>query len=235
MQEFTEDLKTADTVDGAIARALKEARRYGLTYIAAHESPNLHRSTEADILYAGLPKDWTDYYLEQDFLNADPIVKAAADALVPFQWAQVTSRRDMQTDEARVMGESAEAGLLSGLLVPIDCAGPAKGFVSFAGGDSEIPRSAELDLHLIGIHLHHRLKVLNGGKSKDGGCVRLTPQEGECLLWISRGKSDWEIGEILSISERTARAHALSIKRKVGARTRVQAVVDAIQMGLIDP
>lgn len=134
------------------------------------------------------------------------------------------------------MAESADAGLVSGLLVPVDGISGYKGFISFAGSQREIDPMAEMDLHLIGIYFHHRLRqLLPSRPSTLKKAKALSPQEEQCLLWMSKGKSDWEIGEILSISERTARSHAQSIKRKVGARTRVQAVVDAIKGGMIEP
>jgi DNA-binding CsgD family transcriptional regulator len=49
--------------------------------------------------------------------------------------------------------------------------------------------------------------------------ARLTPRELECLRWTMEGKTAWEVGTILSISERTAvlhlnNAHRLSFKQR---------------------
>ena len=53
----------------------------------------------------------------------------------------------------------------------------------------------------------------------------LSNREREVLQWAAVGKSDWEIGEILSISEKTANAHIENVKRKYGVTSRVHAVV----------
>jgi DNA-binding CsgD family transcriptional regulator len=45
------------------------------------------------------------------------------------------------------------------------------------------------------------------------------------------GKSDWEIGEILAISERTAHNHVEAAKRLLDVGTRTQAVVQAWRRG----
>jgi len=57
----------------------------------------------------------------------------------------------------------------------------------------------------------------------------LSPRELQCLQWASKGKTDGEIGVILSISARTARFHIENAKRKLGAATRVQAVAEAMR------
>ena len=56
----------------------------------------------------------------------------------------------------------------------------------------------------------------------------LTFRETEILCWIARGKSDWEIGEILQISSKTVNFHVENAKRKFGVPTRVQAVLVAV-------
>jgi LuxR family transcriptional regulator, quorum-sensing system regulator BjaR1 len=62
----------------------------------------------------------------------------------------------------------------------------------------------------------------------------LTAREREVLAWISRGKSAWEIGEILGIAKRTVDEHAQTAARKLGAANRTQAVAIAVRDRLID-
>jgi DNA-binding CsgD family transcriptional regulator len=49
-----------------------------------------------------------------------------------------------------------------------------------------------------------------------------------------RGKPDWQIAEILEISHKTVNYHVEHFKRKLGAATRIQAVVLASRLGLLD-
>jgi DNA-binding CsgD family transcriptional regulator len=62
----------------------------------------------------------------------------------------------------------------------------------------------------------------------------LTPRELEVLTWAARGKSAWEIGEILHITKRTVDEHAQSAVRKLGAANRTQAVAIAQRSRIID-
>lgn len=61
----------------------------------------------------------------------------------------------------------------------------------------------------------------------------LTRQELECLRWCKEGKTNWEIGEILAISEKTAEFHLSNAMRKLGAGNRITAVVMGIKRGII--
>ncbi len=63
--------------------------------------------------------------------------------------------------------------------------------------------------------------------------MELTPREIEVLKWIASGKSDWQIGKILRISDKTVNFHVENMKRKCGVSTRIQVVVQAVQMGKI--
>lgn len=55
----------------------------------------------------------------------------------------------------------------------------------------------------------------------------LTPREAEVLAWVARGKSDAAIGNLLSISPRTANKHLEHVYRKLGVSSRAEAVAKA--------
>jgi DNA-binding CsgD family transcriptional regulator len=61
----------------------------------------------------------------------------------------------------------------------------------------------------------------------------LTGQEIECLRWCKEGKTNWEIGAILRISEKTVEFHLGNAMKKLGAGNRITAVVRALKLGLI--
>ncbi|MCC8948173.1 helix-turn-helix transcriptional regulator [Bradyrhizobium sp. Arg62] len=61
----------------------------------------------------------------------------------------------------------------------------------------------------------------------------LTSKETQCLTWCKEGKTNWEIGEILSISEKTVEFHLGNAMRKLGAANRISAVIAGIKRGVI--
>ncbi|MGI8649132.1 MAG: response regulator transcription factor, partial [Rubrobacter sp.] len=64
--------------------------------------------------------------------------------------------------------------------------------------------------------------------------ARLTKREMQVLTALAGGKSNKEIAEDLRISVDTERTHMFNILGKLGAHSRLQALVVAVQMGLID-
>jgi LuxR family quorum-sensing system transcriptional regulator CciR len=63
----------------------------------------------------------------------------------------------------------------------------------------------------------------------------LSDREKACLSWAVRGKSSWEIGKILSISENTVVFHIKNAMRKLNTNSRTVAAFRAIRLGLIEP
>lgn len=65
------------------------------------------------------------------------------------------------------------------------------------------------------------------------GDLLITERETEILSWVREGKSNQEIGVLLSISPLTVKNHVQKILRKLGASNRAQAVSRAISLQLI--
>ena len=63
----------------------------------------------------------------------------------------------------------------------------------------------------------------------------LTGRELEILAMVSQGLTMQQVGRRLGISPRTVETHVAKLYRKLGVRTRVQAVARAAHLGLIEP
>ncbi|HBI83968.1 MAG TPA: helix-turn-helix transcriptional regulator [Alcaligenaceae bacterium] len=61
----------------------------------------------------------------------------------------------------------------------------------------------------------------------------LTGRELECLEWVSHGKTSWEIGTILDLSERTVNFHLRNACQKLGVYGRQHAVAKALKSGML--
>ena len=74
-------------------------------------------------------------------------------------------------------------------------------------------------------------------QAREGSEVQaaLTPREHEILVLVSQGLTMAQVGRRLGISPRTVETHVAKLYRKLGVRTRVQAVSRASQLGLIEP
>jgi DNA-binding CsgD family transcriptional regulator len=65
--------------------------------------------------------------------------------------------------------------------------------------------------------------------------IPLTDRELECLSWSAAGKTAWEIGKILNLSEWTVVYHIEKTKKKFGVTRKQEVVAHAISLGLIKP
>jgi DNA-binding NarL/FixJ family response regulator len=68
-----------------------------------------------------------------------------------------------------------------------------------------------------------------------GDADPLTPRETEVVKLIAEGHTSREIGEVLTISEKTVERHRANILEKLGLRDRVALTRYAVRRGLVDP
>ena len=64
---------------------------------------------------------------------------------------------------------------------------------------------------------------------------QLTTREREVLMAIASGASNVEIAELLGITHATVKTHVSRVLAKLGARDRVQLVINAYETGLVRP
>lgn len=81
--------------------------------------------------------------------------------------------------------------------------------------------------------MHTRLDVKPILPHSPSKPCHLSPRELTVLLWMKEGKTNWEIAQILELSERTVRFHVGGIFEKLDVTSRTQAVARALGVGLI--
>lgn len=112
----------------------------------------------------------------------------------------------------------------------------ARGNANSIAGDSLTlePRSgARVQLMCLGMigADEYLFRLLTPGDENQDGILRrqfgLTQRESEVLLWIARGKSNRDIGEILGLSPRTVNKHLEQVYSKLGVENRASAAIRA--------
>ncbi len=86
------------------------------------------------------------------------------------------------------------------------------------------------DIHMAGLVLTERLMDFALPQVES---PPLTDRERDCLAFVADGRTDWEIANLLGISESTARFHLNNARRKLGAVNRAQAVARLATRGLL--
>lgn len=206
---------------------------FGLERIFISGIPLPGESIAPYVMLNGWPEPWSTRYIERGYVHVDPCARRLTSSATPFAWSEVPF--DRQQPEGRVMEEATEFGLMDGLCVPIYGVSGYQAGVSFGTRKLELDAAARSTLQLIGIYGHNRVREILGGNgnsaAKRAAC--LSPRELECLQWCSLGKTNWEISEILGLSERTVEHYLASATRKLDSVTRTQAVAEALRAGVI--
>ncbi|MCF4166494.1 LuxR family transcriptional regulator [Zavarzinia compransoris] len=230
--DMVDSIGAAETAESCFDVVTRFATDHGFVHGACMEVPRGTQMPDQALMMVRMPEAWVEHYIANDFALVDPVFRRAATELNPFTWANAA--RGVRPAGRRVMQEARAFGLHTGLTIPIH--GP-KGYraeVTFAGGQVDDDPRLIHKLRYLGLGLHDRLLALSG-RGLGEEVPKLTPREHECLHWVAAGKSDWAISQILSISETTVHWHVEGAKRKFSASTRMQLVVTAIRLGLIQP
>lgn len=172
------------------------------------------------------PDGWYEYYFRHDLRRANPVFRNLARRAAGFVWSEMDDR---VPGDRRWFDALAEFEMPDGMSVPSHGPGGRLGWISFTVERFDISPPERQAISLAGLALHDRLRVLAGDIAPP---VSLSTRERDCLGFVAQGKSDWEISVILSISQSTVHTHVENAKRKLGARTRAQAVARFICQGL---
>jgi LuxR family quorum sensing-dependent transcriptional regulator len=207
----------------------RAAERHGFSAFLCSATPNAGREPVNPILFDEWPETWWRRYIQRRHYVHDPMLKEMLRNANPFVWSDVMQRGTYTKAERTVMSEAAEAQMAEGFVVPIyGIAGDAH-VLTMTGEKPRTDVTARAELHLISMYAYARAQQLR--RRPGGNPVPLSPREREALRWAAAGKTDWEIGEILGISESAAHKHVENAKRKYNVPTRVQAIVKGIRDG----
>ncbi|MBZ9897528.1 LuxR family transcriptional regulator [Mesorhizobium sp. BR1-1-6] len=234
--EYIDHLQQAGTAAAVCERLLGITSDFGLTALMAGTVPQPGTPTgqqKQHVLLCDWPVEWLERYVARNYVDHDPIVSHMKQLQAPFQWREAAQGVSIDRSSGEVMGDAVVFKLRDGLAFPLITLDGQIVMVSLGGEAVELS-AAEFGLvSLVSTYAVGRAMQLHTKASKTIDSVELTPRERECLQWAAVGKSEWEISQILGISEHTSEKHLLNAKSKLGAVNRVQAVAEAIRRGYI--
>ena len=182
----------------------------------------------------GYPAKWVERYLALDYFKEDPIVRHARSSSLPALWAE---QRFHDRNSAGFWDEARSIGLSAGVSFAVHEQPAVAGIFSLArAGSLDLPPAELAALvgraQIFASLLHHAVSRIDLPRLLPEQSIALTAREKECLKWAAEGKTAWEIGQILSISERTAVFHLNNMMQKLGASNRTQSIVRAVALKL---
>lgn len=205
-------------------------RPFGVQYFSTVVAATPGQMLAPRFLFGEVDPAWSEHYMAQGYASADPTVLALFATSKPFTWREALERHPTEIGE-RILAENTErTGADEALVIPIHDRAGETAAVILSGAKVEFDAEVRPILHLAAVYFSSIGRDVLESTPPPDECP-LTLRQRECLRWVMDGKSDWEIGEILAISERTAHNHIEAAKRALDVGTRTQAVVQAWRRG----
>jgi LuxR family transcriptional regulator, quorum-sensing system regulator BjaR1 len=200
----------------------KALTEIGAQYLAVIFLPSGGERIEEMALAWKVPAEWKEHYSNANFFQRDPAVRHSCRTILPFDWESSPCDPENEREWLEVLQRGRDFGVQKGIAVPVPSPSGMIGAVWVGGPDFDEREVHKPLLHSLGLHVFHRLEHFLGRRRH--GKVRLTEREREILAWVSEGKTAWEIGCILSISQRTVEWHIEKACKRLGAANRLQAI-----------
>ncbi len=233
---YIASLQQAETAEAVCERLLDVTSDFGLTALMAGTvpQPGTPRGKQKEhVLLCDWPVEWLERYVARNYVDHDPVVSRMKQLQAPFQWRDATEEIRIGRSGEAVMGDAGEFKLKDGLAFPLVTLDGQIVMVSLGGERLEMSGMEFGMISLVATYAIGRAMQIATQPERTIEHIELTPRERECLKWAAVGKSEWEISQILGISEHTSEKHLLNAKFKLGAVNRVQAVAEAIRRGYI--
>lgn len=211
---------------------LRAIREYGFERFIISGLPDRGLDVRPFVLLSGWDDEWYERYTSLGYVHLDPVARNCFSTTLPFDWSDAPYDAVSDLPARRVMQEARDFGMDQGLCVPVHLEGGMQGVVSLVGNTDHLDDQSRLELHMLALYAHGRLRYLNttGG---DAGRRAITPREAEVLKWAAMGKTASEIADITGLTVRTVNQHCENAQRRLGTANRLQTVVEAIRHKLI--
>jgi DNA-binding CsgD family transcriptional regulator len=208
------------------------ARELGFDHFALVHHDRAGRVGIDRIRLENYPHSWIERLKSHGRSHLDPVHSACRSTNIGFCWAELSKGR-LSPWQRHVLEEAADHGLKLGFTIPIHLPGEPPASCSFAANrDMSLSHERMMSAEIIAAHGFKAARRLLGP------AVRPTPphlsnRQIQCVELIAIGKSDWEIGQILGISEETVRTYVKSARAAYDVTSRVQLALRAYRDGRI--
>ncbi len=181
------------------------------------------------------PPEYRAVFEDHGQARHDPVMQHCKRSSVPIIWDQHTYTAAGQGEKWEMQ---ASFGYRTGICLALHLP-EGKHFVFGVDREEPLPDSPEeltrivADLQLFAVHAQEAAQRILLPPAVQQDLPTLSPRELETLRWTMEGKTAWEVGTILGISERTAVLHLNNAMHKLGCVNKHQAVLKALRLGLI--
>lgn len=211
------------------------AKRLGFDFVAALAVVDQPRGRSKFFCVDNAPAEMVTLTSYIQSGRDDPVMQHCKRSCLPIVWDQHTY---VSAGKGHMWEALAGCGYRTGMAVAVHlpaghhfCIGVDRD-KALPSCDDEIVRLAA-ELQLFAAHAQDAVLRILLRTEPHVEWPELTSRELETLRWTMEGKTAWEVGRILSISELTAVRHLNNATHKLGCVNKHQAVVKALRLGLV--
>lgn len=199
----------------------------------AHVDP-WHPPPQA-IMIHNYPGDWVRHFSQEKLYEIDPVLQHAECDPMPFFWDAAFQTGSITAAQRKILVDATDFGIAHGFTVPIHLSwlpGALRASCSIVPGAGAVGR---LNYFMVEAMVTAMYAVLNRTYQprRETAEIELSRRERQCLALAAQGKDDWAIGQLLRLSPETVHSYVKRLMGRLGVRTRVQAIVWALETGQI--
>lgn len=227
--ETVEEIGRASTAE-SVWRAIKTyAETQGFHYMLVLKGQHsMIETVSGCVLYDDMPEGFAESFDKDGFSKHNPLISHALKEARPYSAAEIWAM-PLTVHQRRALAHlNLSLKVRDGVMIPIRHGAALEGIVLFGGQKPEMAPIVRSALHLLAYCAFEQVIQIETNPRRASAGM-LSPREVECLSWAAAGKTDAQIGLILTISPRTTRFHIENAKKKLGVATRVQAVAEAMK------
>lgn len=184
-----------------------------------------------NLILGTISDTYLEEYFETNSIFDSPTFRAVKRSCKPIAFSTILGQAMLSRRGHKVHERARRAGLQDGYCFPLKGRNNQPTMMYIAGDFQDVDARELILMEMIILAFYRRACALFPDSSQNDIYPEngLSDRERETLNWVAQGKTDWEIAQLLEISERTVHYHIENAKKKMKVPTRLQAVVEAIR------
>ena len=231
--DFFRYASAAESLEGLSASFACAARENGFERASCVHIATPGRPVSPRVLFGWNITDWAGHYTQTRLSRYDPTIQAVFTSPSAFSWAEIEARHPQKAARS-VFDQARSFGAKGGLVVPVHGPqGEVMAVTLVSEQKAEFDPQSRMTMQVAATIFASRGLSLAEIERETSPDPNLTRREIQCVYWINEGKTDWEIGRILDISEDTVAFHIKNVKTKLNVSRRSQIPIQAWQRGVL--
>ena len=208
-------------------------RAYKFDYFSFLRTPKENDKKLSDlVMLSNWPVSLVNNYDASGFFSESSFANKLKQDHQPFNWSVTDMYADSNENVLQVTPKPFRDNNMSyGIGFNVKSESGEEGVVVLNQGHNQHQEEKFDEMEMRSSRIFNRIVELKQVAFKKAN--KLSKREYECLLWTSEGKTSYEIGMILGLSENTINNYLVTVGRKLGAVNRPHMVGIALRKGYI--